>query len=67
MPRKVDFHTEWAMPDPPGYEDAGNDEEKSVTSMTQASDMKEGLATQAAQAPKPQKEEKCFVAGGPAY
>jgi hypothetical protein len=63
MPRKVDFHTEWAMPDPPGYEDAGSDEEKSVAS-TQASDMKKGQATEA---PKPQKEEKWFVAGGPAY
>jgi hypothetical protein len=29
MPRKVDFHTEWAMPDQIDFEDAGSDERKS--------------------------------------
>ena len=67
MPRKVDFHTEWAMPDPSDCEDAESDARKSGAPMTHASDMEAGQAMQAAQAPKPQTKEKRFVASGPAY
>lgn len=60
MPRKVDFHTEWAIPDSTDCEDTRSDERKSDTPMSRPTDM------QAAQAPKPQTY-KWFVAGGPAY
>jgi hypothetical protein len=57
MPRKVDFHTEWAIPDPTDDNDARNDEEKPGAQGAQA------LDTQAAQAPKQQRNEKWFAAG----
>jgi len=67
MPRKVDFHTEWAMPDPSDCEDADNAGWNSGAPIAEAPDMKAGQAMQAAQAPKPQTKEKRFVASGPAY
>jgi hypothetical protein len=64
MPGKVDFHTEWAMPDPASCEDVENEERRPHAPMTQAS----AIGTrQAAQAPQPQTGEKWLVAGGPAY
>jgi hypothetical protein len=67
MPRKVDFHTEWAMPDQIDFEDAGSDERKSGAPRLQSPDMETGQAMPAAQVFKPQRDEKWFVAGGPAY
>jgi hypothetical protein len=67
MPRKVDFHTEWAMPDPADYGEAGSEERKSGAPMAQAYDAQTGRAMHAEQAPGPQTKEKWFVAGGPAY
>jgi hypothetical protein len=57
MPRKVDFHTEWAMPDPVDYYATRTDEEKPGPPRTQA------LDTQTAQAPT---QQKWSVAGGQA-
>jgi hypothetical protein len=67
MPRKVDFHTEWAMPDPSDCEDVESDRRNSGAPMVEAPDMESGQAMQAAQVPKPQTGEKWFVTGGPAY
>lgn len=65
MPR-MDFHTEWAMPDPADYEDVGSDERKPVAPMVLAPEMESGLM-RATPAPKPQTKEKWFITGGPAY
>lgn len=67
MPRKVDFHTEWVMPDPTGCEDVESDERKSDDPTAQNPDMEKGQAVPTAQASKPQTKEKSFVARGAAY
>lgn len=60
MPRNVDYHTEWAMPDPADYYVTRSNEEKPGAPRAQA------LDTQTAQAPKQQRKEKWSVAGGQA-
>jgi hypothetical protein len=51
MPGKVDFHTEWAMPDPSDCEDVDSAGWNCGAPMPQVPDMEAG---QAMQAPQPQ-------------
>ena len=66
MPRKVDFHTEWAMPDPADCGEAESAERKPSAPMAHAYDVQSGRAMRA-EPSDPQTKEKWFVAGGPAY
>jgi hypothetical protein len=67
MPRKVDFHTEWTIPDPAGNEDAGSAGRESGTPIAKTHDLQKPQAGHAAQTPDPQIKEKSFVARRVAY